>query len=87
MFKSLMLDQQDKKTIAEIREIDVAMLPNEDVLIDVSYSSLNYKDGLAITGKGRIVRNFNACWHAVLSANSKKSLIFWLIFLSFWAGN
>jgi acrylyl-CoA reductase (NADPH) len=29
-----------------------------DVLIDVSYSSLNYKDGLAVTGKGRIVRRF-----------------------------
>src|ERR1043166_4624385 len=29
-----------------------------DVLIDVAYSSLNYKDGLAVTGKGRIVRRF-----------------------------
>ncbi len=28
------------------------------MLIDVDYSSLNYKDGLAITGKGRIVRQF-----------------------------
>jgi acrylyl-CoA reductase (NADPH) len=29
-----------------------------DVLVDVAYSSLNYKDGLAVTGKGRIVRRF-----------------------------
>src|SRR5690606_15673160 len=31
-------------------------LPDGDVLIDVAYSSLNYKDGLAVTGKGKIVR-------------------------------
>lgn len=58
MFKALVLDQQDKKTIAEIRQIDESQLPEGEVLIAVDYSSLNYKDGLAITGKGRIVRQF-----------------------------
>ncbi len=58
MFKALILDQQDKNTIADIRQIDESQLPDGDVLIDVDYSSLNYKDGLAITGKGRIVRQF-----------------------------
>ena len=58
MFKALILEQQEKKTIAEIRQIDESMLPEGEVLIDVDYSSLNYKDGLAITGKGRIVRQF-----------------------------
>jgi acrylyl-CoA reductase (NADPH) len=58
MFKALILEQQDKKTTAEIRQIDESMLPEEEVLIAVDYSSLNYKDGLAITGKGRIVRQF-----------------------------
>ena len=58
MFKALILEQQEKKTIAEIRQIDDSMLPEEEVLIAVDYSSLNYKDGLAITGKGRIVRQF-----------------------------
>lgn len=58
MFKALILDQQDKKTTAEIRQIEESMLPKEDVLIAVDYSSVNYKDGLAITGKGRIVRQF-----------------------------
>ncbi|MFT6986774.1 MAG: acrylyl-CoA reductase (NADPH) [Psychromonas sp.] len=58
MFKALVLDQQEKKTIAEIRQIDESQLPEGDVLIDVDYTSLNYKDGLAITGKGRIVRQF-----------------------------
>ena len=58
MFKALILDQQDKKTIAEIRNIDESMLPDEEVLIAVEYSSINYKDGLAITGKGRIIKEF-----------------------------
>lgn len=58
MFKALILEQQEKQTIAEIRQIDESMLPEGEVLIDVDYSSLNYKDGLAITGKGRIVRQF-----------------------------
>ncbi|MGF1836217.1 MDR family oxidoreductase [Photobacterium sanguinicancri] len=58
MFKALVLDQEDKKTIAGIRQLETDQLPEGDVLIDVDYSSLNYKDGLAITGKGRIVRQF-----------------------------
>ena len=58
MFKALILEQQEKKTIADIRQIDESMLPDNNVLIDVNYSSLNFKDGLAITGKGRIVKEF-----------------------------
>ncbi|PSW11662.1 oxidoreductase [Photobacterium sanctipauli] len=58
MFKALVLNQEEKKTIASIDQIDESQLPEGEVLIDVDYSSLNYKDGLAITGKGRIVRQF-----------------------------
>ncbi len=58
MFKALVLNQEDKKTIAAVSQIDESLLPEGNVKIDVKYSSLNYKDGLAITGKGRIVRNF-----------------------------
>ncbi len=58
MFKALVLEQEDKKTRAEIRQIDESQLPEGNVLIDVEYSSLNYKDGLAITGKGKVVRQF-----------------------------
>ncbi|PSW55715.1 acrylyl-CoA reductase (NADPH) [Photobacterium leiognathi] len=58
MFKALVLEQEDKKTLAGIRQLETSDLPEGDVLIDVDYSSLNYKDGLAITGKGRIVRQF-----------------------------
>ncbi len=58
MFDALILNQEDKKTIATIEQIDESQLPEGDVLIDVDYTSLNYKDGLAITGKGKIIRNF-----------------------------
>ncbi len=57
-FKALVLDQQDGKTVSTIRELSNDDLPDGDVLLDVSYSSLNYKDGLAITGKGKIVRSW-----------------------------
>lgn len=58
MFKALVLEQQDAKTHASIRQLTVDDLPAGDVLVDVAYSSLNYKDGLAVTGKGKIVRQF-----------------------------
>ena len=58
MFQALILNQEDKRTIATIEPIDEAQLPSGDVLIAVDYSSLNYKDGLAITGKGKIIREF-----------------------------
>ena len=58
MFKALVLEQQEKKTLPSIKQLDVSDLPDGDVLVDVDYSSLNYKDGLAITGKGKIIRNF-----------------------------
>lgn len=58
MFKALVLEQQDKKTLSSIQQLDESALPDGDVLVAVDYSSLNYKDGLAITGKGKIIRDF-----------------------------
>ncbi|MEZ9537119.1 MDR family oxidoreductase [Shewanella sp. 10N.286.51.B8] len=58
MFNALVLTQNDKQTQAEVRQLSVADLPEGEVLVDVSYSSLNYKDGLAVTGLGKIIRNF-----------------------------
>ena len=58
MFKALVLNQEDRKTSHSIESLEESDLPNNEVLISVQYSSLNYKDGLAITGKGRIIRNF-----------------------------
>jgi len=57
-FQALVLDQQDGKLQASLQELTPDALPEGDVLVSVAYSSLNYKDGLAITGKGKIVRSF-----------------------------
>lgn len=56
--RALLLEQRDDQTLAQIKDIDSAQLPEGDVTVDVNWSSLNYKDALAITGKGKIVRNF-----------------------------
>lgn len=58
MFKALLLNQQDKQTTAEITTVDDAQLSAGEVTVRVAYSSLNYKDGLAITGAGKVVRQF-----------------------------
>lgn len=58
MFQALVLNQEEKRTIASIESVDEAQLPEGDVLVAVDYSSINYKDGLAITGAGPVVRQF-----------------------------
>lgn len=55
-FRALMIVDQDGKPKAEFRDLTLAMLPDHDVLVEVAYSTLNYKDGLAVSGKGRIAR-------------------------------
>jgi acrylyl-CoA reductase (NADPH) len=57
-FKALILSQQDGNTVAKIEHLRDADLPAGDVLVAVEYSSLNYKDGLAVTGAGPIVRQW-----------------------------
>ena len=56
--QALILEQQDGKTLSSVQTIDAARLPQGDVTVDIQWSSLNYKDALAITGKGKIIRNF-----------------------------
>lgn len=56
--QALILEQQDGKTVASVQAIDESRLPEGDVTVDIDWSSLNYKDALAITGKGKIIRNF-----------------------------
>ncbi|MEM7468725.1 MAG: MDR family oxidoreductase [Pseudomonadota bacterium] len=46
------------KPAAGLKRISLGDVPDEDVLIDVAYSTVNYKDGLAVTGKGKICRQF-----------------------------
>lgn len=55
-FRAMVIDTVDGKPAAAFREVSVNELPDNDVLVEIAYSTLNYKDGLAITGKGRIAR-------------------------------
>lgn len=57
-FKALIANQQEGKFTASIQEIDSSALPWGEVLVRVAYSSLNYKDGLAVTGRPGVIRNF-----------------------------
>ncbi|WP_455913464.1 acrylyl-CoA reductase (NADPH) [Pseudomonas syringae] len=58
MFKGILINKDDNGYRAELTDIDDSQLPEGDVTVRVSHSTLNYKDGLAITGKGPIVRQF-----------------------------
>jgi acrylyl-CoA reductase (NADPH) len=57
-FRALVVDQKDGGVQAEIRELQPEALPEGDVLISVAYSTLNYKDGLAVTGQGKVIRKY-----------------------------
>lgn len=57
MFKALLLEKSDAFT-ASVTSVDEAALPAGDVTVSVAWSTLNYKDGLAITHKGPVVRSW-----------------------------
>lgn len=56
MPRALFLDDSDDQLTAEVRELGDADLPDGEVLVAVRYSGLNYKDALAVTGKGKVIR-------------------------------
>ena len=56
MFKALQLNKSDAGFSAAVVQLDDSQLPPGDILAQVDYSSLNYKDGLAITNKSPVVR-------------------------------
>ncbi|GJM03571.1 MAG: alcohol dehydrogenase [Rhodomicrobium sp.] len=58
MFRALIIDKKDDEQVVELTELEESALPEKSVTVKVSYSTLNYKDALAITGSGPIVRNF-----------------------------
>ncbi len=57
-FRAYRIDQQDKKIVADFCTMDIDELTQGDVVIKVSHSTINYKDALAATGAGRILRKF-----------------------------
>ncbi|MFI2228403.1 acrylyl-CoA reductase (NADPH) [Nocardia testacea] len=58
MFSAVLIDKGESGTKAEITSVAEARLPEGDVDIEVSWSTLNYKDALAITGASPVVRKF-----------------------------
>ncbi len=58
MFNAILIDKSDDGQKASVQQLDEAQLPEGDVTIDVAFSTLNYKDGLAITGRSPVVRKF-----------------------------
>lgn len=58
MFKGILIDKDDAGYRATLADIDESRLPEGDVTVRIAYSTINYKDGLAITGKGPVVRKF-----------------------------
>jgi acrylyl-CoA reductase (NADPH) len=57
-FRALRIHQVDKATTAKLETIKVDDLSAGDVVVRVQWSGINYKDALAVTGKGRIMRKF-----------------------------
>ena len=58
-FRALVVNKaEDGPVTQEIKDLEVADLPEADVTVAIDYSTLNYKDGLCITGTGGLVRKF-----------------------------
>ncbi len=57
-FKAYLIDQEDGKVVSRFVDMDEAQLDAGEVTIAVTHSSINYKDALAATGAGRIIRRF-----------------------------
>jgi acrylyl-CoA reductase (NADPH) len=58
MFRAVYLQKTDSGIESDVRELSESSLPVGDVLVSVEYSTINYKDGLAITGKLPVVRSW-----------------------------
>lgn len=98
MFSAIVIDKTDNGQTVAVQQIDEAQLPEGDVTIDVDYSTLNFKDGLAITGSSPVVRKFpmvpgidlagtvRASSHADWKAGDKVVLNGWGVGEGHWGG-
>jgi acrylyl-CoA reductase (NADPH) len=57
-FQALVVDERDGQSVSSLQTLSRDALPAGDVLVSVAYSALNYKDGLAILGRNRVIRTF-----------------------------
>jgi len=59
MFKAHLLQETEGKVTGALTELDESQLPGDgEVIVDVHYSTLNYKDGMVLNGLGRLVRSY-----------------------------
>jgi acrylyl-CoA reductase (NADPH) len=58
MFQALVVEKDEAGYRAAVKPVDESTLPEGEVTVDIAWSTLNYKDGLAITGKSPVVRKF-----------------------------
>jgi acrylyl-CoA reductase (NADPH) len=101
MFKALLIEKDDAGYRAGVKNIDDVQLPEVPegaVTVRVDYSTINYKDGLAITGKSPVVRKFplvagidfagvvEASHHAAFNPGDKVVLNGWGVGESHWGG-
>ena len=57
-FNALVVDQIEGKSVSSVKELHVSDLPEGEVLVAIDYSSMNYKDAMALLGLGKIIRSF-----------------------------
>ena len=98
MFKSLLINKVDGIYSAAFADVAESDLPQGDVTVSIDYSSINYKDALAITGRGPIVRQFpmvpgidfagtvSASEHPDYKAGDKVLLTGWGVGEKHWGG-
>ncbi|ODC02307.1 alcohol dehydrogenase [Terasakiispira papahanaumokuakeensis] len=98
MFKAVLIDKSEDNYQTSLTELDDTQLPEGDVTVKVDYSTLNYKDALAITGRSPIVRKFplvpgidlagtvEASSHKSYKAGDRVLLNGWGVGESYWGG-
>jgi len=98
MFKALVLNKTDDGVCAQIEELNEAQLPDGDVIVNVDYSTLNYKDGLVLNGLGGLTRDYphvggidfagtvESSEHADFKAGDKVVLTGWRVGEIHWGG-
>lgn len=98
MFKSLLINKIENRYSAVFTDVAESELPQGDVTVSIDYSSINYKDALAITGRGPIVRQFpmvpgidfagtvSASEHPDYKAGDKVLLTGWGVGEKHWGG-
>ena len=62
-FRAYRINEEDGKIVAGFQELKLDDLTEGNVVVRVSYSTINYKDALAATGKGKILTLSIEWWH------------------------